>query len=54
MVKYQFREMIKKKIMLENFRKKSEEDRNTTLRKVIARNQRKQVKKNKSIYNKKK
>ena len=44
----------KKKIMLENFRKKSEEDRNTTLRKVIARNQRKQVKKNKSIYNKKK
>lgn len=43
----------KKKAMLDNYRKKSENDRNEILRKVIARNQKKQLKKNKNIYNKK-
>jgi superfamily II DNA/RNA helicase len=45
--------MKKKKIMFENFRKKTETDRNTLLRKALARNQRKQAKNNKNIYNKK-
>jgi len=45
--------MKKKKIMFENFRKKTDNDRNTLLRKTLARNQRKHSKNNKNIYNKK-